>query len=70
MRFRVLVPVGAVALALTASADAAPVVTEFPVPTANSTPQDIVQAPDGSLWFTELGANKIAKVTPGDPPVI
>jgi virginiamycin B lyase len=57
-------------LLLAAPAAAAPTVTEFDVPTANSTPQDIVLGPDGKLWFTELAANKIGRVTPGNPPMI
>jgi streptogramin lyase len=61
-----------VLLLLAAPAAAAPTVTEFPIPTANSTPQDIVLGPDGKLWFTEkgFGINKIGRVTPGNPPVI
>jgi virginiamycin B lyase len=31
---------------------------------------DIVLGPDGKLWFTEKTANKIGRVTPGNPPVI
>ena len=31
------------------------VVTEFPIPTVGSSPQDIVAGPDGALWFTENG---------------
>jgi streptogramin lyase len=42
-----------VSLAFAAPAAAAPTVTEFEIPTANSQPQDIVLGPDGKLWFTE-----------------
>ena len=70
MRSRAALLAGAVALAAAAPAAAAPTLTEFPIPTANSMPQEIVQAPDGSLWFTELGVDQIAKVTPSEPPVI
>ncbi len=35
--------------------------TEFSVPTASAAPQDI---PDGNLWFTEGGGNKIGRITP------
>ncbi len=70
MRCRAALLAGAVALAAAAPAAAAPTLTEFPIPTANSMPQEIVQAPDGSLWFTELGVDQIAKVTPSEPPVI
>jgi streptogramin lyase len=54
-------------LLLASPAAAAPTVTEFP---AAGTPQDIVLGPDGKLWFTELTANKIGRVTPGNPPAI
>jgi virginiamycin B lyase len=40
-------------------------VTEFPVPTPNSRPYQIVAGPDGNLWFTESDASKIGKITPG-----
>lgn len=41
-------------------------VTEFTVPgssTANSSPQFIVQGPDGNMWFTDYTANRIDKIT-------
>jgi virginiamycin B lyase len=57
-------------LTFAAPAAAAPTVTEFPLPTANAGAGDIVLGPDGNLWFTEKTANKIGRVTPGDPPVI
>jgi virginiamycin B lyase len=38
-------------------------VTAFRVPTANSEPFSIVPGPDGALWFTELQANQIGRVT-------
>jgi len=31
----------------------AQVITEIPVPTANSYPRGIVTGPDGALWFTD-----------------
>src|SRR5262249_48597202 len=34
----------------------------FPVPTAGSDPKMIALGPDGRLWFTENGANKIGRV--------
>lgn len=37
--------------------------TEFPLPTANSVPNVISVGPDGALWFTEGGANKIGRIT-------
>jgi virginiamycin B lyase len=57
-------------LVLAAPAAAAPTVTEFEIPTASSQPQDIVLGPDGKLWFTERVANKIGRLTPGNPPLI
>src|SRR5437660_1059472 len=39
--------------------------TEFTPPTAGSGPTTIVAGPDGALWFTELSANKIGRLTTG-----
>jgi streptogramin lyase len=39
------------------------VITEFPVPTANSLPNGIAAGPDGNLWFTEQSGNKIGRIT-------
>src|SRR5439155_19495099 len=39
------------------------VITEYPIPTANSGAEGIAAGPDGNLWFTEFNANKVAKVT-------
>ena len=42
------------------------VVTEFPVPTADCTPNGIASGPDGNLWFTEMNyltGNKIGRIT-------
>jgi streptogramin lyase len=44
-------------------AEAATTITEFPIPTSSSSPNDIAAGPDGDLWFTE-GAAKIARITP------
>jgi streptogramin lyase len=38
--------------------------TEFPIPTAGSTPYDVAVGVDGTVWFTEFGANKIGKLVP------
>jgi virginiamycin B lyase len=38
-------------------------ITEYPIPTTLSIPEGITAGPDGNLWFTELGANQVAKVT-------
>jgi virginiamycin B lyase len=39
-------------------------VTQFAIPTANSSPFDITAGPDGNLWFTEYKGNKIGRITP------
>jgi len=39
-------------------------VTEFPVPTANSGPAEIITGPDGNLWFTERNTTNIGRITP------
>lgn len=38
-------------------------VTEYPGPTASAQPSGIAAGPDGALWFTEWGANKIGRIT-------
>src|SRR5438552_3803240 len=40
-----------------------PTITEYSIPTAGSGPYGIVAGPDGALWFTELFANKIGRIT-------
>src|SRR5438874_817065 len=47
------------------------IITEFPIPTANSSPGGITAGPDGNLWFTECvssssGCTKsqIGRITP------
>lgn len=37
---------------------------QFALPTQNSEPFGITVGPDGNLWFSELGANKIGRLTP------
>ena len=37
---------------------------EYDVPTANSRPHDPALAPDGSLWYTGQGANKLGRLDP------
>ncbi|MFI5454720.1 MAG: hypothetical protein ACHRXM_04655 [Isosphaerales bacterium] len=39
-------------------------ITEFPVPTANAGPYEIVAGPDGNLWFTEFGNGYIGMINP------
>ena len=38
-------------------------ITEYTIPTADSTPRGIVAGPDGRLWFTENFGNKIGRIT-------
>jgi virginiamycin B lyase len=38
-------------------------VVEFPIPTPNSDPRSIRNAPDGNLYFTEGNGNKIGQIT-------
>jgi virginiamycin B lyase len=57
-----------VALTGAASARAAPALQELgPLPTAAAQPQDIVQGPDGNMWFTERGANQIGRISGTNP---
>lgn len=39
-------------------------IREFEVPTPNSRPHDPAIAPDGSLWYTGQGANKLGRLDP------
>ena len=39
-------------------------VTYLQVPTANSDPQGIIAAPDGSVWFIEFSAGQLARIDP------
>jgi virginiamycin B lyase len=58
-------------LLFAAPAAAAPTVQEFSDGlTANAGLGDIVLGPDGKLWFAEKDANKLGRLTPGNPPVI
>jgi streptogramin lyase len=40
------------------------IITEFPVPTAQSEPNDCALGSDGNIWFTEFVGNKIGRITP------
>ena len=48
-------------LSTLATADTGAIV-EFPIPTSGSQPASIVTGPDGALWFTEFGGNKIGRL--------
>ena len=57
---------GVLACSASASAYTAPsgTITEFTIPTTSSIPEGITAGPDGNLWFTENGGNKIGRITP------
>jgi streptogramin lyase len=56
--------VAALTAALLWPADAhALLITEFPLPNALRYPAGIAASPDGALWFTEQGGNKIGRIT-------
>jgi streptogramin lyase len=38
-------------------------ITEWQLPTVDSLPTSITVGPDGALWFAEIGANKIGRIT-------
>ena len=54
-----------VLLALPAAVNAAAVgvVTEFPLPSSSAQPGMIAKGPDGNLWFTEQGGDKVGRIT-------
>jgi virginiamycin B lyase len=37
--------------------------TYYRVPSTQTVMHRIVQGPDGNIWFTELGVNKVGKLT-------
>jgi streptogramin lyase len=39
------------------------VITEYPVPYANTSPNGITKGPDGNLWFTDSGTNAVGVAT-------
>ena len=39
-------------------------IKEYEVPTPRSRPHDPAFAPDGSLWYTGQGANKLGRLDP------
>src|SRR6266478_4262608 len=38
-------------------------ITEYPIPTLDSSPSDITTGPDGALWFIESDASQIGRIT-------
>ena len=49
-----------------AASDLVPVaaMTEFALPLPSSYPNGIAAGPDGNVWFTEYGTNKVGRITP------
>ena len=41
-----------------------PPIIEYDIPTPNSAPHCLVAAPDGAIWFAEIGADKIGRFDP------
>jgi virginiamycin B lyase len=39
--------------------------TFYPVPTRDTVMHRIIQGPDGHLWFTEMHADKVGRLTAG-----
>jgi streptogramin lyase len=61
-RSKLLVSVAAATLLTPAIALAG--IVEVPIPTPSAIPLGITTGPDGNLWFTEAGGNKIGRITP------
>ena len=40
-------------------------ITEYPMPTASSSPEGVAVTPNGNAWFAEADTSKIGEVTPG-----
>src|SRR3989442_5003685 len=57
---RIATTLCSVAIGLTAS----PSIIEYDIPTPNSAPHCLVAAPDGLIWFAEIGANKLGRFDP------
>src|SRR5881296_52092 len=57
---RIATTLCSVAIGLTAS----PSIVEYPIPTPNSAPHCLVAAPDGLIWFAEIGADKLGRFDP------
>ena len=45
-------------------------IKEYEVPTPNSRPHDPALAPDGSLWYTGMAANKLGRLDPDRKSVV
>ena len=49
---------------MSGASDPTGTIAEYTIPTAASNPNAMAVGPDGNVWFTEYGGNKVAKVTP------
>jgi streptogramin lyase len=59
-------PIATAALLFSAaSAQATPVIHEFPLKTASSHPIGMALGADGNIWFAENSADQVGMVTPG-----
>lgn len=56
----------AIAVGLSAAAQAAPTIQSYPIPGV----KDISEGPDNNVWVTQPGSDKILKVVSGDPPAV
>jgi streptogramin lyase len=54
---------GGMIVVVPAPAQAKSRITEYPIPTPQGAPTGITLGPDGNLWFTEAGRDKIGRVT-------
>ncbi len=45
-------------------------ITEYPLPDPNSGPTGITAGPDGNMWFTEMNAERIGRISPTAPPAV
>jgi virginiamycin B lyase len=43
-------------------------ITEYSLPNSSSGPSGITTGPDGALWFTESGTDKIGRIVRVDHP--
>ena len=53
------------AVGMALPAQAAPTIRETAVPTPSAAPTDLTVGPDGAVWFTEAGADKIGRLRNG-----
>lgn len=47
-----------------AQVQAAPTITEFPIPASNSQPESITAGPDGNIWYIGVSGKTIGRITP------